>query len=180
METYKERLKRLNDGVPNEAILTLTNSIKNFFINTELEVACHKRLWSLLIIGIYAVIETITDVVYGSSKDIKNIKKYHVLFVDDNCSNCNFSRIANEVNGWRNALLHQWIHKKGHYLNLDPLQKEGWKRERGILTINPKKYYECFVRAFGQHGKIYRIDEIFTDQQMLAVKDRILRKYTSK
>jgi len=180
MEPYKQRLKRFNEGPPIESLGTLTNSISNYFINTELEKACHNQSWSLLILGMYAVIETIADVFYGDSRDIKNIRKYHEEFIDDICLNCDFSKVAKEINEWRNALAHKWIYKKGHYLNLDPSQKDGWKRDKGILSINPKLYYRCFAKAFKTNGKMWEMDTIFSAKQLLDAKNRMIRKFTGK
>lgn len=180
METYKQRLKRFTDGSPTESIGTLTNSIHNFFINTELDIACQKELWSLLILGMFAVIETITDVLYGDSRGNKNIRKYHEIFIDSGELGYEFSRIANEINEWRNALAHKWIYKKGHYLAPDPLQKEGWRRENGVLIINPKIYYECFKKAFEANGKILRIKHLFSEAQLLNGKNRMIKRFTGK
>ena len=177
METYKQRLKRFTEGPPNESIGTLTNSIANFFINNELEIACQKKLWSLLIVGIFAVIETVADVLYGNSREIKNIKKYHKIFIDSDGINCDFSKIADEINEWRNALAHKWIYKKGHYLYPNPSMKEGWKRENGTLIVNPKIYYECFKRAFGTNGKMWQLEDIFSEAQLLNGKNRMIKKF---
>lgn len=176
MESYKERLRRLTGGPPIESLGTLTNGINIHFIDKELRIAYKKHLWSLLLLGIYAVIETIAEALYGNT-DIKNIRKYHKTFVDTNGLKCDFSSIVKEINEWRNVLAHVWVHKKGHYINFDPAQKEGWERERGVLSVNPKIYFECFVKAFETNGKIWEFEALFSKQQLEDAKSRVINKF---
>lgn len=176
METYQQRLERFQKGSPNESILTLLNSIHNFFVVGELEKACKYKLTNLLLIGIHVVAETISENVYGKS-GIKGFKFYLEKFVDGNKSDTQFSSIAKELNNWRNVLVHRWLSVQGHYFGWDYKIPEGWKKETdGTIVINPKIYFECFNNGF--KGPMWNYRKILTSQELQDAKDRIIKQYT--
>jgi hypothetical protein len=55
---------------------------------------------------------------------------------------------------------------------------EGWKRDvDGILKINPKIYCESYLKIFAGGGKIWNYSQIFTQEELEAIKQRIIEKY---
>ena len=177
METYEKRLKRLQSGPPIEAIETVLNSIDNFFVTQELSRAAEEGLGNLLILGIHAVAEIVSELVYGKV-GLDGLKFYLENFVDGEKQDCKFSKIAAELNTWRNILAHQWISSMGHEWGYDYSVREGWRRDNGRVIINPKIYFECFDKGFD--GPIWNYDKFLDEKGLEEAKNRIIKKFLKR
>ncbi|MGH7157359.1 MAG: hypothetical protein ACREGG_04605 [Candidatus Saccharimonadales bacterium] len=177
-ESPEQRLKRFQSGPPNEAILTLLNSIDNYF-NNEIR-ATIKDLdfpqTSLLFLGIHAAILTISEAFFDD-KTQRGYKLFLESFVDGEADPERFSLIAGDIHLWRNIVAHQWLSNKGHSFGYAYSIQEGWKREDGILYINPKIYCEHYLKAFSLGGKIWEYRSLFSDDELEAIKGRIIEKF---
>ncbi len=180
-ETAEGRLKRLQDGSPVESIETLLNSIDNFF-NNEIRATVSDLRYpqtTLMFLGVHAAILTISEVFFND-KGSRGYKLFLERYVDKDDSADNFSLIANDIHAWRNIVAHQWLSIKGHSLayayNLDA----GWKREGSILHINPKIYCEQYLAAFNADGRIWRYSQQFTQDELEAIKQRIIEKFVKE
>jgi hypothetical protein len=174
METKENRLKRLQEGKPVEALLTLFTLQSSFFVDIELKPAAEKRLCNLLILGIHAVAETWAEILFDD-KSVTGFERYLEYFVDGNKSDEKFSTIAEEINAWRNIIAHQWLSSLGHSFGVNCDMKEGMKRENGILYFNPVIYFKCFLEKFERTWSI--IKEIFSEEEHEQMKQRIIEKY---
>ena len=60
MESYSDRLRRFQNGPPNEVIQTLLNSINNYF-NPEIAKAAEIDSWSRVLMGVHSVAITVSQ-----------------------------------------------------------------------------------------------------------------------
>lgn len=174
-ESRNHRLARLQDGAPVEAILTLLNSISNFF-NNEIRIAPENGQASLLFLGIHASALTISKALFGKTgKD--GYKKFLEAFVDGETEETKFSLIAEDIHDWRNVLAHQWLGSIGHQIGYDYGMASGWKRREDVLFINPKIYCEKYLEAFSSKGRIWDYHSVLSDVEQEQAKERIVKKY---
>lgn len=176
MEDFSKRLNRFKYNPPNEIIDTLIASIDNNFIRTELEIACGEKCFNLLFIGIHAVAETISEGIYGKD-GLNGFKFYLENFVDGQNQNNQFSKIAKDINDWRNILIHQWLSKKGCYFGYNPTMIEGWKKDKGILYLNPISYFEHFKKGFKSGGMIWNYRQLLNVNKQQKTKERLFKKF---
>lgn len=175
MESRNHRLARFQDGAPAEAILTLLNSISNFF-NKEIRIASENDQTSLLFLGIHASALTISEVLFGKTgKD--GYKKFLEAFMDGETEETKFSLIAKDIHDWRNVLAHRWLGSIGHEIGCDYGMASGWKRREGVLIINPKSYCEKYLEAFSSKGRIWDYRSILSDVEQEQAKGRILKNF---
>lgn len=177
-ESKAHRLKRLQDGAPNEAISTLLNSIANFF-NNEIRVAPDNGQTSLMFLGIHASALTIAETFFGDGS-VKGYKKFLEMFVDGDTEDTKFSLIAEYIHDWRNTLAHQWIGSIGHHIEYDYSASLGWERQDDIIVINPRIYCERYLGAFSGNGKLPDYRTLFTEEELEKAKAVIVRKYQNR
>lgn len=176
-ESKEARLKRFQANGPNEAILTLLNSIDNFF-NNEIRYIVNQETQqtSLMLIGIHAAILTIAEAFYGKS-GLKGYTRFLKDFVDQELPNQKFSTIAKELHDWRNIIAHQWLSAKGHNFGYAFTIDEGWKREDDVLYINPAIYAKQYLGAFVGGGKIWDYRDLFSTEELTQIQQRIINKF---
>ena len=117
MESFDQRLNRLKNSSPIEFIETLINGQHNCTIN-QLEIAHQHKLNSLLILGIHAVIENLSEYIFLKRR-LKGIIFYLENFVDGESDGLKFSFIAKDLNEWRNIIAHQYLSRLGHYFEYE-------------------------------------------------------------
>jgi|SRR3989338_705180 len=174
-ESKEKRLLRFQNNPPVEAVDTLLNSIDNFF-NNEIRLAPDNAQTSLLFLGIHAVALTISEVFFNKT-GLEGYKLFLEKFVDGKSENTRFSAIAELIHDWRNVLAHQWLGSVGHEIGYDYKMEFGWQERDGVVFINPKIYCEYYLGAFSSGGKIWGYDKIFTESELQAIKNRIIKKY---
>jgi hypothetical protein len=177
-ETKVNRLKRFEEGPPQEVIDTTLNSIHSFF-NTEIRATFADKTrsqTSLMVLGIHAVALTIA---YGffNEHGKKGFTSFLINFVDGDTPDTAFSTIAAEIHEWRNVIAHRWINVAGHSFSYDCEMKEGWRRDEKGVFLNPQIYLEHYLNAFGGGGKIYNYEQILSDNDMQSAKRRFIDKY---
>lgn len=172
-ESRDHRLRRLQDGAPNEAILTLLNSISSFF-NNEISITPDNKQTSLLFLGIHASALTVAWALFGKSGR-SGYRKFLEVFVDGETEDTKFSLIAGDIHDWRNILAHKWIGSLGHEIGYDYDMVCGWERRDGVLFINPRIYCEKYLEAFS--GKIWNYRSILSEAEQEQAKKRIVNKF---
>jgi len=178
IEPYEKRLARFQNGSPIESIETLLNSIANFF-NNEIIIASGKFQTSLLFLGIHAVALTVSEIFWGLTGE-PAYKKFLELFVDGGTENLNFSIVAKEIHTWRNILAHQWLGKEGYNIQYNYEMIQGFELKNGLLTINPKKYCDCYIKAFSAGGKIWEYIKRLNSSELNNAKQKIINKFVKK
>lgn len=184
METFQQRLQRLKNNSPVEFIESILNSMYSGKAGSriwELEIAVESQLSNLLILGIHACIETISENIF-LKKGLEGFKFYLENFVDMDKDGFRFSEIANDLNNWRNILAHQHLSKLGHSFGYDYTITTGYKIENGIIILNPKIFFEQFKSAFMPNNdrtrrKIWDYRDIITDDEMNEAKEKFLTKF---
>ena len=176
-ESFNKRLKRFRDNSPVEIIGTLLNSIANCF-NNEITLAVEKDNYqtSLLFLGIHAVALTISEALFNR-RGLSGYKFFLEKFVDGDTNDRKFSKIANSIHDWRNVLAHQWISQKGHKIGYNYGMNLGWKKENGVIFINPKIYCEQYLKAFKSDGRIWKYENFLSDSDLERAKNRMIEKY---
>lgn len=177
-ESKEERLKRFQNGPPEEVIETLLNSIDNYF-NNEISLTPANYQTSLLFLGVHAVALTVSEAFFGLI-GLPGYKKYLEAFVDGEKPDSNFSLIAEELHDWRNILAHQWLGSAGHRVGYDYHMSSGWQRRKEVLFINPQTYCEKNLDAFRAGGKIWDYEEVFSRESLEQTKVRIIEKYLKR
>jgi len=179
MEPLTNRVKRFNNGHPTEIIDTILNSIDNFF-NNEIRTTIREKNYqtSLLFLGIHAVALTISESFFDKN-GLDGYKLFLEKFVDGNSTDTKFSKIAKSIHSWRNVLAHQWLWAGGYNINYDYTSAHGWKKINNIIVINPKIYCECYLNAFSANGRIWNYRDIFSDQELQQIKNRLLKKFNN-
>ncbi len=179
-ETEEHRLKRFQDGPPAESILTLLNSIDNYF-NNEIQYVLGNETYqtTLMLLGIHAAILTISEAFYDQT-GLTGYKRYLEQYVDGNSDERKFSLIAERLHKWRNVLAHQWLSASGHGIGYAYEITEGWKEEDGILYINPSIYAHQYIQAFRLGGKLWDYRNQFSESELESIKMRIINKYMKK
>lgn len=177
MEKQADRIKRLQENDPMEAISTLLNSINNFF-NNEIIFASEHQQTSLLFLGIHAAILTISETLFNK-KGFNGYKLFLEKFVDSNTDDTKFSKIAEHLHNWRNTLVHQWLSSAGYAIGCDYNMNFGLQEREGTIFINPKVYCELYIKAFSG-GKIWKYDSYLNKNDSEKAKDRIINKLERK
>lgn len=176
-ESYSKRLKRFQDGPPEESISTLLNSISNYF-NNEIKNTPDNYQTSLLFLGIHAAILTISESLFNRTGQ-DGYKYFLENFVDGQSEDLKFSKIASKIHDWRNILAHQWLGSSGHLLGYNYEMKEGWKEIKGVIFINPRLYCDQYLKVFSG-DKIWNYSSYLADKELESAKKRIIKKYISK
>lgn len=179
METFDQRLNRFKNNSPIEFIETLINGQHNYTIN-QLEIAHQHKLDSLLILGVHAVIENLSEYIF-LKKGVDGIKFYLENFVDGDTDGLKFSLIAKDLNNWRNIIAHQFLSKQGHYFGYDYTINTGYIQNGDYIRFNPTIYFEQFKSAFlsGEKTK-YRIHDytkLLTPENMEKAKEKFLSRF---
>ena len=177
-EDKAKRLQRLQDGSYVEAIETLLNSIDNFF-NNEIKMTADNYQTSLLFIGVHAVALTIAEAFFDQSGP-QGYKHFLEMFIDGHEDDKKFSVIADTIHDWRNVLAHQWLGSIGHEIAYDYDTELGWRREEGIVYINPRIYRDQYLNAFKAEGRIWQYKNLFSEEELENTKARIISKYLKK
>lgn len=169
IQSFENRLKRFVYSEPDIFILTLTNSLDNFFL-PELKKAKELQLTQLFFLGAHAIMQTVCEAIYGKTR-LMATRFFLKNFVDGNTPDKQFSLIADELHRMRNVTAHQWLSKQGHKIFIDFNMREGWKRERGMLLINPNIFADQFFLAFSARSQYWTLWEQVPPQELA------LRKY---
>lgn len=176
-ESKEKRLKRFQEGPPEEIILTLLNSISHFF-NNEIKLTVKEDNYqtSLLFLGIHAVALTISEGFFDKT-GIEGYKLYLEKFVDGDTQDTKFSTISELLHSWRNILAHQWLGLKGHEIGYDYKMGLGWVEKEESIFINPAIYCNQYLKAFNAGGKIWEYKKYLTGKEMEEAKSRLIKKY---
>jgi hypothetical protein len=98
--------------------------------------------------------------------------------VDGDTPDTKFSTIASNIKKWRDVIAHRWLNVSGYKFNYDFTMQEGWKKEGGVVVLNPQIYLNHYLAAFGANGKIYHYEKILTTpQELKEAENRFLSKY---
>lgn len=179
-ESKNNKIDRLSNNTPHEAIGTLLNSI-SLYLNSEIKIASEQKQTTLLFLGIHASMLTISEALFGQKKDsLDNYKIYLEKFTNQANENNNFFSIADKIHNWRNIVAHQLISSAGHNISFDYNMTEGWKMDNKILFINPKVYCDSYLESFSEDGKIWLYESIFSKTALDEAKNRILNKYKKR
>lgn len=184
METYAHRVARFSNNPPDEIILSILDSIQNFFM-PQLSIASEKGLYELLVLGIHAVIETISEHIF-LRPGVPGLKFYLENFVDVDGAGEGFhySEIAADLNDLRNNVAHQWFAAQGHWVGYDAEQKQGYRYEDDVLWVNPVAYFQQFKSAFGDQGvtryKLLEYKKLLDEASLEQVKTRFLRQFKGR
>ena len=180
MEPLEKRIKRFQDGSPIEIIETLLNSVSNFF-NNEIRLTTEEDHYqtSLMFLGVHAVALTLSEGFYNRN-GAEGYKLFLENFVDGKTPDTKFSDIATEIHNWRNILAHQWLGISGYDIGYDYAMNLGWERRDGTIFINPRIYGEHYLNAFESNGRIWDYQEMFSEEELSAVKERLLNKFLSR
>src|ERR1035437_6663698 len=173
MESYSDRLRRFQNGPPNEVIQTLLNSINNFF-NPEIAKAAENDSWSLVLIAIHSVATTVSQGLFGVGRE-KGFIRYLQTYMDGDEPGADFSSIGSELHLWRNVLAHQWLASSGHTIATDTSISLGWERREEALVLNPARFYEAYRHSFSTSSLLWRPAKILTPDELLVVKKRLIR-----
>lgn len=179
MESREARTKRLDSSPPQESIGTLLNSIANFFNNEIRETIrdCYEPQTGLMFLDVHAAILTISEA-FWDLRPLEGYKKFLETFVDDTDQGMKFSIIADRIHEWRNLLAHQWLGAAGHNIIYDYTISEGWKMiSDRSLSINPGIYCKSYLNAFAPGGRIWDYEAHFNEEDLKAIKGRIVGKY---
>ena len=163
IEPFEKRLKRFTDGPPSEIIGTLTNSITNLYLK-EIIVAKQQKLTKLIFIGIHATIQTIAEKIYGKNGK-EGTKFYLKNFLDGNTPDRQFSTISDDIHFLRNVAAHQWLSKQGHTICIKFDIPEGWKKDNGVLYINPDIYAEQYINGFKAKSQFWELWKQLPDEE---------------
>ena len=177
-ESREKRLKRFQDGPPEEIIATVINSIANYF-NNEIRATLKDPAnpqTSLMFLGTHAVALTIGWGLLGK-KDQQGYKAFLKKYVDGDTPDTKFSDIAEPIHQWRNTLAHAWLNIRGHSIGYDYTSTKGYELDGDLIIINPQIYLDHYMKAFGLGGKIYKYGEDFSADQLEQAKMRFLEKY---
>lgn len=175
MEDPGKRLKRFQNGPPEEIILTLLNSIHNFFTR-EIDQAADNKSWYLVVLGIHAVILTISEGLFNK-KGLTGFKFFLEKFVDSPEEGFDFSKIADKIHNFRNVIAHQWLSASGYELGIDESMLKGWESREDVIYFNPVLYYEAFKNSFSGMGKVWDYKNIMSDKELEESKTRLIEKY---
>jgi len=180
MEPVANRIGRFQNSHPIEIIDTLLNSIDNHFNNEiRLTVRSENYQTSLMFIGVHAVALTITEGFFNINGP-DGYKKFLESYVDRDTPDTKFSHIADKIHSWRNILAHQWLGARGYDIGYDYEQEEGWVNRESVIFINPRIYCEQYLSAFEAGGSIWDYDKRFTEDEMQAIKERLLSKFLNR
>jgi hypothetical protein len=177
-ESKEHRLKRLQSNSYVEAIETLLNSIDNFF-NNEIYKTIENHQTSLLFMGIHASALTISEAFFNKSGP-NGYRLFLETYVDGGTDDTKFSNIAEVIHDWRNVLAHQWIGSIGHEIGYDYEMEYGWEVRDDVTYINPRIYCEQYLASFKAGGNIWQYDQIFSEEQLEKIKQRIIAKYVNQ
>ncbi|MFA6131469.1 MAG: hypothetical protein WC702_00160 [Patescibacteria group bacterium] len=177
IEPLEKRINRFQNGHPIEIIETLLNSITIFF-NNEIRLTIERDNYqtSLLFLGIHAAALTIAEGFFGK-KGPDGYKLFLEKFVDGKTPDTKFSSIAEPIHNWRNIVAHQWLGIVGYDIEYDYNSVKGWEKRDNTIFINPKIYCEHYLNAFSSKGKLWKYQDIFTEEELYQIKDRLLNKF---
>ena len=177
MEPLEKRIKRFKNGPAIEIIETLLNSLGNFF-NNEIRLTIEDDHYqtSLMFLGVHAVALTISEGFYNRNGS-EGYKLFLENFVDGETVDTKFSEIAKEIHSWRNILAHQWLGIGGYDIGYDYEMNLGWERRDSTVFINPRIYAEHYLNAFGSNGRIWEYQKMFSEDELNAIKERLLNKF---
>jgi hypothetical protein len=175
IEPFNKRLGRFISREPGEIILTLINSIHNFLV-PEIQVAKENRLTALIFLGAHAVMQTISEKVYGK-KHLAGTRFFLENFVDGRTHDRCFSIIADELHLMRNVTAHQWLSRQGYQICIDYNILEGWIQDAKTLCINPGIFAEQFIKCFSAGSQIWDAWKHLPAQELSVRKYEYIRDF---
>lgn len=107
-------------------------------------------------------------------------KKFLQTFIDRNTPDTKFSNVADKIHNWRNILAHQWLGKSEYKIEYDYNMNFGYKLNGDLLIINPKIYFDCYIKAFSNVGKIWECEHFLIKEELEQSKNNIIEKFLEK
>lgn len=179
MEEFKERLVRIMGRDPREFAFNIRFSFENYFV-PEIRAAHERGFYTLTIIGIHSVMQTVSEYVFGK-RGIRGTEFYLRHFVDGDVVQHQFSIEAKRIHQIRNIVAHRWSSGLMHYVVFDDTV-DGWRRVNNTLYLNLDVYAQHFFAGWEPGGSIYDWTHLLKDidmsrQRLLFLRDWLhLRK----
>jgi hypothetical protein len=174
METFANRLRRFALGSPSEIPLTLLAWAQNILL-PQVQMAKQHRMETLVFLSTHAFIQTFSEKVF--SKHGPSATKYFLeTFMDEHTTVRQFSLIAAELHEMRNVMAHQAFSSRTHDMAFNYRMLEGWKRDAGLLHINPDVYAEQFITTING-GRLWKWERFVTPEQLLKQKYVFIRDW---
>jgi hypothetical protein len=167
MESFEERLKRWTMGADREWALTVFVMLRNTLEN-EVTLASKNHSLMLTLMGIHAVIQIITEKVFGLGKGPGTTQFYLENFVDGTTPERKYSTIADKIHRERNVIAHQGfsVHQYGIAYDWAVTGLE-WKGS--VVHLNPDHYVEDYVAGSHKYSRVA--------QKLISEFDMLKRKY---
>src|SRR5258707_9697821 len=110
VETFEDRLKRWTLGADREWALTLFMMLRNT-VENEVTAAAKEHNLVLTMVGIHAVMQILTEKVFGLPKGSGTTKFYFEHFVDGKTPDRQYSTVAAQLHRARNVMAHEGFAK---------------------------------------------------------------------
>jgi hypothetical protein len=165
MESFEERLRRWTMGADREWALTVFMMLRNT-LETEVREASKSHSLMLTLLGIHAVIQILTEKVFGLGKGPGTTQFYQEQFVDT--PERKYSAIADKIHRERNDIAHQGFSIYQYSIAYD-WAVNGLEWKGSVVHLNPDHYVEDYVAGSHKYSRVAR--------KMISELDMVKRKY---
>jgi len=165
MESFEERLKRWTIGADREWALTVFMMLRNTLENEVREAAKNHSLM-LTLLGMHAVIQIVTEKVFGLGKGPGTTLFYLENFVD--APERKYSSIADKIHLERNVIAHQGFSVHQYSIAYD-WAVDGLQWNGSVVHLNPDHYVEDYVAGSHKYSRVAT--------KLISEFDMVKRKY---
>lgn len=166
MEPFEERLKGWTLGADREWALILFTMLRNT-LETEVAEASKKHLLMLTLLGIHAVMQTVTEKVFGCGKGFSSTEFYLKEFVDT--PERQYSTLAEQIHRGRNVMAHQGFSITQYEIAYDWGVTSGFEWRGKLLAINPDQYVADYIGGSYKYSRVAK--------KLISEFDMVKRKY---
>ena len=138
-------------------------------LEDEVAEASRKHLLTLTLLGIHAVIQIVTEKVFGLGKGPGTTKFYLEHFVDGPTPDRKYSTIAEKIHRERNVMAHQGFSVSQYEIAYDWGVVGGFEWRGNLLAINPDHYVEDYIAGSHKYSRVAK--------RLISDFDMVKRKY---
>lgn len=168
MESFEDRLRRWTMGADREWALTLFMMLRNTLEN-EIAEASKKHSLILTLLGIHAVIQIVTEKVFGLGKGPGTTEFYLENFVDGSTTDRKYSSIAAAIHRERNVMAHQGFSITQYEIAYDWGVAGGYEWKGNVVHLNPDHYVQDYAAGSHKYSRVAA--------KLVSEFDMVKRKY---
>jgi hypothetical protein len=174
METFENRLRRFLNTGGEEIPLTLLVWGQNTLLD-QLKIVRQHHLDDLIFLSIHAFMQTFSETVFDKA-GLSAPEFFLSSFMDGTENDKQFSLIAPDIHEMRNVMAHRVFSSRTHNMAINYTMAEGWKKDQGLLHVNPEVFASQFEGALNG-GRLWKWRKFTSNEDTVRQKYRFICRW---